>query len=121
MTSLADLLGAISQGVRGCHTTFAMDYDGLPLEAFWPGGGGSPDLVDAIGAEFAAVLREARQAAQDLGLGPLRGVSVRAQGPSLIFRCGRDSLLVAVVDRIASAAMARRALADAARQELPSL
>lgn len=121
MTSLADLLGAISQAVRGCHTAFAMDYDGLPLEAIWPGAGGPPDLVDAIGAEFAAVLREARQAAQDLGLGPLQSVSVRAQGPSLVFRCGQDSLLVAVVDRTASAAVARRALAEAGRHELPAL
>jgi predicted regulator of Ras-like GTPase activity (Roadblock/LC7/MglB family) len=92
-----------------------MDYDGLTLEVLRP----APEVgLDAIGAEMATVLREARQAAQDLGLGPLRGVSVRAVGPTLIFQdCGREYLLVAVLDRASSAVAARRALAEAARDE----
>lgn len=119
MREATDTLHRLTQELRGCRGAFAMDYDGLPLDVVWPDAGG-PDL-DAIGAEFAAVLREARQAGQDLGLGPLRGVSVRAQGPTMIFRCGRDSLLVAVLDRAASAAAARRALAEASREEMGTL
>ncbi len=92
-----------------------MDYDGLTLEVLRPA---AEMGLDAIGAEMATVLREARQAAQDLGLGPLRGVSVRAVGPTLIFQdSGREYLLVAVLDRASSAVVARRALAEAARDE----
>ncbi|HYB72184.1 MAG TPA: hypothetical protein VED18_02335 [Candidatus Sulfotelmatobacter sp.] len=92
-----------------------MDYDGLTLEVLRPA---AEMGLDAIGAEMATVLREARQAAQDLGLGPLRGVSVRAVGPTLIFQdSGREYLLVAVLDPASSAVAARRALADAARDE----
>jgi len=119
MTEVADTLRRLTRDLRGCQGAFVMDFDGLPLEAVWRGTAGAD--LDAIGAEFAAVLREARQAGQDLGLGPLRGLSVRAQGPTMIFRCGRDSLLVAVVVRSASAAAARRALVDAARQGLTAL
>jgi predicted regulator of Ras-like GTPase activity (Roadblock/LC7/MglB family) len=119
VTEVADTLGRLARELRGCRGAFAIVFDGLPLEAVWTGAAGAD--LDAIGAEFAAVLREARQAAQDLGLGPLRGLSVRAQGPTMIFRCGPDSLLVAVLDRSASAAAARRALAEAAREGLTAL
>jgi predicted regulator of Ras-like GTPase activity (Roadblock/LC7/MglB family) len=108
-------LQRLANELRGCRGAFSMDYDGLPLEV---ARSGAQSELDAIGAEMAAVLREARQAAQDLGLGPLRGVSVRAAGPTLIFRdSGREYLLVAVVDRASSAVVARRALAQAARDE----
>jgi hypothetical protein len=39
----------------------------------------------------------------------------------MIFRCGRDSLLVAVLDRRGSAAAARQALAVMAREGLAAL
>ena len=119
VTEVREVLRRLTRDLRGCLGAFAMDFDGLPLEATWTGMAGAD--LDAIGAEFAAVLREARQAGQDLGLGPLRGLTVRAQGPTMIFRCGRDSLLVAVLDRSGGAAAARRALAVTAREDLAAL
>lgn len=120
MSDVASALRRLGRDLRGCHGTFTMDYDGLPLDVVRPEAAG-PDL-DAIGAEMAAVIREARQAAIDLGLGVLRGVTVRAGGPTMIFQaCGRDYLLAAVLDRESSAAVARRALAEAARHDLGAL
>ncbi len=106
----------LAEDLRGCRGIFTLDYDGLPLETARPASTDSD--LEAVGAEMATVLREARQAALDLGLGPLRGMSVRAAGQTLIFRdSGRDYLLAAVLDPIASAAAARRVLAEAARDE----
>ncbi len=114
MSGVAGTMQRLAKEVRGCRGAFTMDYDGLPLEVVRSATAGID--LDAIGAEMATVLREARQAAQDLGLGPLRGMSVRTVGPTLIFQdSGRDYLLVAVLERAASAAAARRALAEAAR------
>lgn len=114
MSSLPGALERLVQDLRFCRGAFTMDYDGLPVEILRPGSTGTD--LDAIGAEMATVLREARQAAQDLGLGPLQALSVRAGGPTLIFRdSGRDYLLVAVVDRASSAVVARRTLAEAVR------
>ncbi len=118
MSAVAEALRRLAGSLRGCRGALTMDYDGLPLEVVRPTPGGSE--LDAISAEMATVLREARQAALDLGLGPLKSVSVRAGGPTLVFQdCGRDLLLVAIVDRATSAMVARRALAEAVR-ELPS-
>ena len=115
MSVVTGPLQRLAGELRGCRGAFTMDYDGLTLEVLRPPAG---EDLDAIGAEMAAVLREARQAAQDLGLGPLRGVSVRADGATLIFReAEREYLLVALLDRAAGAAAARRALAEAARDE----
>jgi predicted regulator of Ras-like GTPase activity (Roadblock/LC7/MglB family) len=117
MRDVANALRRLGRELRGCRGTFTMDYDGLPLEVVRPVAAG-PDL-DAIGAEMAAVIREARQAALDLGLGVLKGVTVRAGGPTMIFQaCGRDYLLAAVLDRASSAVVARRALAEAVRHGL---
>ncbi len=119
MSGVAGTMQRVAEGLRGCRGAFTMDYDGLPLEVIRSDSTGAD--LDAIGAEMATVLREARQAAQDLGLGPLHGVSVRAGGPTLIFQdSGRDYLLVAVLDRACSAVVARRALAEAARDERTS-
>lgn len=116
MSGAVETMQRLAKGLRGCRGAFTMDYDGLPLEVVRSGPGGID--LDAIGAEMATVLREARQAGVDLGLGPLRGVSVRAAGPTTIIRdSGREYLLVAVLDRASSAAVARRALAEAARDE----
>ncbi|HEY7676483.1 MAG TPA: roadblock/LC7 domain-containing protein [Candidatus Methylomirabilis sp.] len=115
MSGIGGSMQRLAHELRGCLGAFAMDYDGLPLEIVRAGAGIE---LDAIGAEMATILREARQAAQDLGLGPLRGVSVRAVGPTLIFQdSGREYLLVAVLDRASSAVVGRRALAEAARDE----
>ncbi len=120
MSDVAGTLRRLARDLRGCHGAFTMDYDGLPLEAVRSEPAG-PDL-DVIGAELAAVLREARQAALDLGLGILNGVTVRAGGPTMVFQaCGRDYLLGAVLDPVSSAAVARRALAEAAQQDLAAL
>lgn len=116
MTDIAASLRRVAENVRGCCGAFAMDYEGLPLEVVRTDAGG-PDL-DPIGAELATVLRDAGQAGHDLGLGPLEGLSVRDDGPTLVFRaCGPDILLAAVLDRASSAAVARRALAQAARPD----
>ena len=118
MSAVAEVIQRLAANLRGCRGAFTMDYDGLPLEVVRPPSGGTD--LDAIGAEMATVLREARQAALDLDLGPLTGMSVRAGGPTLVFQdCGRDFLLAAVVDRASSAMVARRALAQAVR-DLPT-
>jgi len=112
-------MGRLAEDLRGCRGAFTMDYDGLPLEVLQPGSGGAE--LHVIGAEMAAVVREAQQAAQELGLGPLKSLSLRTGGPTLIFQdCGQDYLLVAVVDRASSAVAARRVLAEAARGERAS-
>ena len=93
-----------------------MDYDGLPVEIVRSEPEGTD--LDAVGAEMASVLREARQAALELGLGRLHGLSVRGEGATLIFQdSGRDYFLVAMLDRASSAVVARRTLAAAARDE----
>lgn len=120
MSDVANTLRRLGRELRGCHGAFTMDYDGLPLEVVRSNPGG-PDL-DVIGAELAAVIREARQAALELGLGFLKGVTVRAHGPTMVFQaCGRDYLLGAVLEPGSSAAVARRALEEAAQHDLAAL
>jgi predicted regulator of Ras-like GTPase activity (Roadblock/LC7/MglB family) len=96
-----------------------MDHEGLPLDMVRPSGGG-PDL-EAIGAEMAGMLREAGQAGLDVGLGPLAGLAVRGEGPTMAFRAwGPDCFLAVVLDRMTGAGFVRRLLAETARHDHPT-
>jgi len=79
--------------VKGSEGAFLMAFDGLLIEGVAKEG---VDL-EVIGAEYAALLREAVSFGREIGLGRTKGISILSEGRSLSFAFPEGDLTLGVL------------------------
>jgi predicted regulator of Ras-like GTPase activity (Roadblock/LC7/MglB family) len=90
---LAATVSKLVREVRHGRGALFMDGDGVPVEQMAPGAGAG---LEAIGGEYATLLRQARSVVAELNWGAPLSFSVRGPGGQVVFAFTPKDLLVGV-------------------------
>jgi len=92
-----DVLRDVVDRTEGGVASLLMGFDGIPVEHYVANG--SNVDVEVVGAEFSAILKSIRRAAEMLEAGHAREVSIQAEKMTTIIRLLNDEYFVAVTIR----------------------
>lgn len=81
------------KGVKGAHAAILMGFDGIPVDAYT----GNPDSdIESIGMEFSVLLKEVKNAAQQLEAGDANEITIRTEKFSTILRILNEDYFLAI-------------------------
>jgi predicted regulator of Ras-like GTPase activity (Roadblock/LC7/MglB family) len=105
-------LTSLTAAVEGSIGAALVGLDGIPIESLSRG----LDSVDA-GAEYSAILGDARKASQDLNLGQIRGLFILTDRMGLLFSLLKSEyFLMLAVENLGNWGKARHRLSSHTRE-----